>query len=94
MLRLCSGAPARNEKASGNPNFRPIGQKLEIPKAAAYAMVLEHKRTEIRPTYSGVELAATESPGFEATRPITALALLGIEADYVPDEFTRTEAKE
>jgi hypothetical protein len=56
-------------------------------------MTAEYQRPETRPTYGDVVPVATESPRFEAVRPVTALALIGIEAriaDYVPDEFTRT----
>jgi hypothetical protein len=48
------------------------------------------RRPETRPSCVGVDLVATDSPRFEAVRQVTAFAWVGIEADYVPDEFTRT----
>jgi hypothetical protein len=53
-------------------------------------MTAEYQRPETRPSYSDESLAAAETPGYEAVRQVTTLALVGIEADYVPDEFIRT----
>jgi hypothetical protein len=49
-------------------------------------MTAEYERPETWPV--DVEPVTTDSPGVEAAQ--TALALVGIEADYVPDEFIRT----